>query len=401
VWRTGGTKTRTGDQLDDFLEARAAKLETNANDDSTIISFNCLKGDFDDVFAAFRELLQEPAFREDKIDLVKRQLYGVISRRNDEIDDIASREAAKLAYGKDNPYVRVAEYATVAAVTRQDLVTWHDKYVHPSNIIFGVTGDFDSNAMEQLIRKTFESWPAGTRVQEPKIDFTPAKPGIYFVAKEDVDQSSVQLVGVGIERKNPDYYPVTVMNEVLSGGFASRLISNLRSKLGLAYSVGGGVGSAWDHPGMDNFGMSTKSATTKDAIVGLKHELGDLIVHPPTPEEMKRAKDAILNSFVFNFDSKQKVLAEKMRYEFYGYPLDFLERYRSEIEKVTVDDVNRVAKKYLHPEQYPTLVVGNSAEIGNQLTSLGAVTPVDISIPPPPAQSEQPGAAAQQQPPSR
>jgi zinc protease len=152
---------------------------------------------------------------------------------------------------------------------------------------------------------------------------------------------------------------------------------------------------------MDNFGMSTKSATTKDAIVGLKHELGDLIVHPPTPEEMKRAKDAILNSFVFNFDSKQKVLAEKMRYEFYGYPLDFLERYRSEIEKVTVDDVNRVAKKYLHPEQYPTLVVGNSAEIGNQLTSLGAVTPVDISIPPPPAQSEQPGAAAQQQPPSR
>lgn len=399
VWRTGGTKARTGDQLDDFLEARAAKLETTANDDSTIITFNCLKGDFDDVFSAFRELLQEPAFREDKIDLVKRQLFGVISRRNDEIDDIAGREAGKLAYGKDNPYTRVAEYATVAAVTREDLVNWHEKYVHPANIIFGVYGDFDSATMEQLIRKTFESWPSGSRAQETKIEFTPPKPGIYFIAKEDVDQSSVQMVGLGIQRNNPDYYPVTVMNEVLSGGFASRLVSNLRSKLGLAYSVGGGVGSAWDHPGMQEFSMATKSATTKDAIEGLKRELNDLIVHPPTPAEMKRAKDAILNSFVFNFDSKQKVLAEKMRYEFYGYPLDFLERYRAEIEKVNVEDVNRVAKKYLHPDQLPTLVVGNSGEIGNQLTSLGAVIPVDITIPPPPGQPGQPGAATQ--PPSK
>jgi len=402
VWRTGGTKTKTGDQLDDFLEARAAKVETTANDDSTIISFDCLKGDFNDVFAVFNELLREPAFRPDKIELTKRQLFGIISRRNDEVDDIVRREAVKLAYGKENPYARIDEYATVAAVTREDLVSWHDKYTVPANIIFGVYGDFDAAQMEQLIRKTFESWPAGTRVEEPKIDFQSAKPGIYFVSKEDVNQSSIQLVGLGIERKNPDYYAVTVMNEILGGGFASRLFVNLRSKLGLAYSVGGGVGSSWDHPGMDNFAAATKSSTTKEMLEGLRHELKDLVVNPPTPAEMKRAKDSILNSFVFNFDSKQKVLSEKMRYQFYGYPLDFLETYRSQIEKVTIDDVNRVAKKYVHPENYPTLVVGNSAEIGNQLTSLGPVTPVDISIPPPPGRRAQPGApgAAQQQPPS-
>jgi len=392
VWRTGGSTKRTGDQLDDFLEARAAKLETSANDDSTVISFNCLKGDFNDVFDAFDELLRGPAFREDKIDLVKRQLFGVISRRNDDIDDIAGREAEKLVYGKDNPYSRVAEYATVAAVSRGDLVAWHEKYVHPANIIFGVTGDFDSATMEQLIRKTFESWPKGARTAEPDIKFTAAKPGIYFVAKDDVDQSNVQLVGLGITRRNPDFYAVTVMNEILSGGFASRLISNLRSKQGLAYSVGGGVGYAYDHLGMQNFAMATKSETTAKAITGLDHELKDVITNPPTAAEMKRAKDAILNSFVFNFDSKQKVLAEKMRYEFYGYPLDFLERYRSEIEKVTVDDVNRVAKKYLHPEQLATLVVGNPGEIGNQLTTMGTVTPIDITIPPMPGQPPAPGA---------
>jgi zinc protease len=395
VWRTGGTKTRTGDQLDDFLEARAAKLETSANDDSTIVSFNCLKGDFNDVFAAFRELLQDPAFREDKIDLVKRQLYGVISRRNDDIDDIAGREATKLAYGKDNPLARVAEYSTVAAVSRQDLVNWHQKYVNPANMIFGVYGDFDSATMEQLIRKTFETWPKGERAPEPKIQFATAKPGIYFAEKGDVDQSSVQLVGLGIERKNPDFYAVSVMNEVLSGGFASRLVSNLRSKLGLAYSVGGGIGAGWDHLGMQNFAMGTKSSSTKDAIVGLRKEIADLITTPPTPPEMKRAKDAILNSFVFNFDSKEKVLAEKMRYEFYGYPLDFLERYRTEIDKVTVNDVNRVAKKYLHPGDLATLVVGNPTEIGTQLSSMGTVSQLDISIPPPPGGAPHPATAAQ------
>lgn len=398
VWRTGGTKTRTGDQLDDFLEARAAKVETTADDDSANISFNCLKGDFDDVFSVFTELLREPAFREDKIDLIKRQLFGVISRRNDDVDDIAGREAVKLAYGKDNPYARVEEYATVAAVTRQDLVNWHQKYVHPANIIFGVYGDFDSSAMEQLIRKTFGGWPAGTRAEDPKIQFNPAKPGVYFVEKNDIDQSSIQLLGLGITRKNPDFFAVTVMNEILSGGFSSRLISNLRSKLGLAYSVGGGIGSSWDHPGMDNFSAATKSATTKEMIVGLKNELNGLLEHPPTPDEMKRAKDAILNSFVFHFDSKQKVLAEEMRYEFYGYPLNFLEQYRSQIEKVTVDDVNRVAKKYIHPDQLATLVVGNASELGDQLTALGPVTAIDISIPPPPGQPAQQGPATQQPP---
>jgi len=392
VWRTGGTKTRTGDQLDDFLEARAAKLETSANDDSTVISFNCLKGDFNDVFTAFNELLRQPEFREDKIDLVKRQLFGVISRRNDDVEEIAGREAAKLAYGKDNPYSREEEYATVAAVTRQDLIDWHKKYVQPANIIFGMYGDFDSAVMEQLIRKTFADWPAGSRAEEPKIDFTPAKPGLYFVSKEDVDQSSIQMVGLGITRRDPDYYAVVVMNEIVGGGFASRLFVNLRSKLGLAYSVGGGIGSSWDHPGMDNFSAATKSASTKQMIEGLRRELNNLRTDPPTAIEMKRAKDSILNSFVFNFDSKQKVLAEKMRYEFYGYPLDYLERFRGEIEKVTVEDVNRAAKRLVRVEQFPTLVVGNETQIGDQLTSLGPVTNIDIAIPPPPGEPQQPGA---------
>src|SRR5436190_4761751 len=135
VWRTGGTKTQTGDQLDDYLEIRAAKVETDGNADSTTISLSCLKEDFNDIFKVFSDLLREPEFRADKLELAKREAADAISRRNDEASEVASREAGKLAYGKDNPYVREPEYATVAAVTRQDLVDWHKNYVHPNDMI--------------------------------------------------------------------------------------------------------------------------------------------------------------------------------------------------------------------------------------------------------------------------
>src|SRR6266576_2028886 len=148
VWRTGGTKAQTGNQLDDYLEIRAAKVETDGSADSTTISLSCLKEDFNDVFKVFNDLLREPSLREDKLDLAKREAFDGISRRNDEIGEIARREASKLAYGAQNPYVRVPEYTTIAAVNREDLQQWHDTHVHPNNIIIGIVGDFDSAQME-------------------------------------------------------------------------------------------------------------------------------------------------------------------------------------------------------------------------------------------------------------
>jgi zinc protease len=384
VWRTGGTKDKTGDQLDDFLEARAAKVETDGNADSTIISFSCLKPDFEDVFKVFLDVLQNPAFREDKIALAQFQLNTVIARRNDDIGQIARRVSTQLAYGPTNPYARFPEYSTVAAITRDDLIQWHRQYVHPNNIIFGVVGDFDSAAMEARIRQGFGSWPKGPEAPRPKITFTPEKPQLYFVPKEDVNQSDIQMVSLGIERNNPDYFAVEVMNYAFGAGFSSRLIKDLRTEKGLAYAVGGGIGSAFDHPGIFRLAMGTKSATTTDAVKGLKQELQKLINDPPRGEELRSAKDAILNAFIFNFDSKAKVLREQMAYEYYGYPLDFLDRYRAGIEKTTAEDVARVARKYIHPEQFVTLVVGNPEEIGDQLKGLGPVTKWDITIPPPP-----------------
>ncbi len=383
VWRTGGTKTKTGDQLDDELEARAARVETGGGLDSTTIRFDTLKDGFEPVFQAFLDVLRNPEFREDKLPIARNQLNTGIARRNDDPMGIASREARKLGYGAASPYARVAEYATVAAIQRSDLTAWHQKYVHPNNMILGLVGDFDSATMEKRLRQTFSSWPKGPPAGAAEAPVPEPKPGVFFVAKDDVNQSNIRMIHAGIRRDNPDYFALEVMNQFFGGSFASRLFSNIRSKKGLAYFVGGGVGADFDHPGLFMLSMGTKSETTATAIDALYEEIDNLKKTPATPEELKRAKEAILNSFVFRVDSKSKVLSERMANEFYGYPADFLTRYRAAIEKVTGEDVARVAEKYVHRDKLAVLVVGKSADFDRPLSTYGPVTTLDITIPGP------------------
>ncbi len=387
AWRTGGTSgdnAKSGDDLDDYLEARAANVETGGGSDSTTISFSCLKGDFDEVFNVFDKLLRSPAFRDDKVDLAKNQAFGGIARRNDDVGAITRRESRKLVYGATSPYARETEYATLAAVTQADLVAWHKQYVHPNNIILGISGDFDSAKMEARLRQAYESWAKGPAAKRADIAIAPPTPGYYLINKSDVNQSNIRLVDLGIRRDSPDYYAATVFNEAFAGGFSSRLFAHIRSEKGLAYSVGGGISANYDHVGTASLGMGTKSESTVQAIQALYEEIDGLATHPLTDAELNLAKDSILNSFIFQFDSPDKVLREKMAYEFYGYPLDSLERYRAGVEAITTADLARVAAKYLHKERMAVLVVGNSADFDKPLSTLGPVKDVDITIPPPP-----------------
>ncbi|MGZ7078783.1 MAG: M16 family metallopeptidase, partial [Thermoanaerobaculia bacterium] len=234
-WRTGGTDSKTGDDLDDFLEARAAQIETGGDDDSLSVGMNVLKGDFDTVFPLYVDVLQHPAFRQEKIDLAKTMINTGISRRNDEPGGIIGREAEKLGYGASSPYTHQPEYATVASITRDDLLAFHKRFVQPNNIIIGFVGDFDAAQLEAKLRQTFSSWPRGPQAPPPTQEMTPAKPGVYFIAKSDVTQSNIALVAPGTIRNNPDYYALAVMNEVLGGGFSGRLMNELRTKRGLTY----------------------------------------------------------------------------------------------------------------------------------------------------------------------
>jgi zinc protease len=386
AWRTGGTKDKTGDQLDDYLEAHAATVETSATDEYIAVSMDCLRQNLDEVWQVFVDVLLHPEFRQEKVELAKNQINAGIARRNDSPFEIAFREASRLVYGADKPYGRVPEYATVARVSRQDLVDWHKKYVQPNNIVLGLAGDFDAKEMEAKLRASLESWPKGSQAPKFQMEFHSPKPGVYFIEKGDVTASTVQMVDLGTTRNNPDYYAIEVFNHFFGQGLSSRLFSNIRSKKGLAYSVGGGINTANDHPGTTGLFLGTKLKTTAAAIDAFYEELEGLQKHPCTAEELQKAKDALLNSFVFRFDNRGKILWQRMQYEFYGYPADFLERYRSGVEKVTLADVTRVAQKYLQKDKLAILVVGKSAEFDRPLKSFGPVTAIDITIPPPPGQ---------------
>jgi zinc protease len=188
-----------------------------------------------------------------------------------------------------------------------------------------------------------------------------------------------------LERSNPDYFAVEVMDEAFfSGGFSARLMEAIRTKRGLAYSAGGGFSAPFDHPGTFVVVAGTKSTSAVETVQAMRDAIQEDLKKPATEDELKRAKDSILNSFIFRFDSKDKILFEQMAYDFYGYPLDFLARYRAGVEKVTAADVTRVAQKYIHPDELAVLVVGNAQEFDKPLASLGPVTNIDISIPAPP-----------------
>jgi zinc protease len=393
-WRTGGTATKTGDELDEFLESRAAEVETGGDSDSTSISMDILKGDLEAVFPIWVDLLRNPAFRQEKIDLAKTQANTGISRRNDQPGPILSRELAKLGYGATSVYTRQPEYATIASITREDLLAFHKRTVHPNNIIVSFIGDFDAAQMERRLRNTFGSWARGPQVAKPDPAFAPAKPGVYLIRKDDVTQANIGLVHPGIERSNPDYYAAAVMNEVFSGGFSGRLMQRLRSERGLTYGVGGGIGANWDHPGLFRVSMATKSETTLEAIEALKKEIAALTTDPVTEAELSLAKESILNAYVFTMDTRQKALSQRVLLEFYGFPADYFTNYPSMIEKVTADEVARVAKKYVHPDQLAILVVGKDADFEKPLTTLGTVTPIDITIPSADADEKKPAAAA-------
>lgn len=389
VMRTGGTKTHTPDELNQLLEQRAASVETSIGTTAGSAHFSALSEDLEQVFDIFVEVLREPTFAPDKLEVAKTQRRGNISRRNDDPNDIASREFRKLIYGSSNPYARTTEYTTINNITRDDLVDFYQKYYHPNNTILGIVGDFDAAEMRSLLQAKLGDWSAN-----PNLDL-PAKPnvsqahqsGIYMVDRPQLTQSYVQLGHLGGQLSNPDYAALDVMNGVLNG-FGGRLFNEVRSDRGLAYSVYAAWSARYDYPGMFIAGGQTRSEATVPFINVVRQEIERLRQEPITTDELNYAKDSTLNSFIFNFEDPSQTLSRLMRYDYYDYPEDFIFQYRREVENTTIEDVQRVAQEYLNPDQLVTLVVGSLEAIEPPLTALpnsDKVTSIDVSIPEPPS----------------
>jgi zinc protease len=384
VMRSGGTKSRTGEQLDEQLENIAASVETGIGESSGRVSFSALKENTDQVLAVLQDVLMNPEFRQDKLDLAKAQVRSGISRRNDEPGEILSRSFAEVVYGRDNPYAWRMEYQNIDNIHRDDLIAFYKRYFFPANTILAVQGDFKTEEMRAKLEKLFKEW---TTKQEPVPEFPPVtakpNPGVYLATKQDVTQTSFAFGHLGGELRDPNFPALSVMSNILGGSFSGRLFKNVRTKLGLAYSVSGGWGATYDHPGLFEVSGSTKSASTVDTIQAALSEVNKMRTSEVTDQELDTAKQSVLNSFVFFFDSPGKTLGRVVTYDYYGYPKDFIFQYQKGVQSVTKADVLRVAKQYLHPENIAIVAVGKPSDFGKPLTTLGPVKEIDLSIPEP------------------
>ena len=381
--RTGGTTAMTSDALDELLESRAATIEVRANRELTEASLSSLREDFPGVLRVFAGVLRRPGFDERRLEVARTRALSSLARRNDEAFEILDRELNRIVYGGDSPYGRSKTYATVGSIRREDLAAWHAEHFHPDRIVLGIVGDFDRDEVLRQVREVFGDWPRGPAWAPPEVPYrkTPS-PGVFYVEKNDMTQSYVAMGHLGVLRNDPDYHALEVLNQLFSGAFSSRLLNNVRSRKGLAYTVFGGVQSQWDHPGRAMLFLTTKTQTTGAGIEALLEEARNLKTQPPTDEEVEKARQGLLNSFVFQADSARKVLRQQITYEAWGYPLDWLSRYLEGIRTVTADRV-RQAARHLRPEELSILVIGPAEGRDKPLTAYGPVTPVDITLPRP------------------
>lgn len=390
VMREGGSENYPWETLNLLLEDKAAFMSTSIGLGSGSASMNLLKEDFDELLPVFVDLVQNPSFPEEKIDLAKTQAKSNISRRNDSQQAIAVREFQKLIYGEDMPFTSQREYATIDAITREDMISFHEQAFVGNNMIIGVIGDFDTSDMKQKLEQAFGSINAGSETNLIYPEVTYDYPStVNLVDKSDVNQSFILVGHVGGLRDNPDYAALQLMNEVLSGGFSGRLMQTVRSDLGLAYAVFGEYSSNISFPGFFYVGVMTKSSTTSEAIDAMLAEVKKLQETPVPSEELSEAKDRMLNSLVFRYDNKSDILNERISNEYNGLPQDYFDKYVEDLKEVTSEDIQRVANQYLKPESVQILVVGNAAEIGDQLNKYGVVNNVDISIPLPASDEEE------------
>jgi len=377
VMRSGGTTELAPQALDAELEFMASAVESSIGSDAGSVSLSCLKRNLPRTMDLFAQVMMAPAFSEDRVVLAKKRTIEALRRQNDDSKEIADREFQKAVY-PNHPLGRVPTIETVTAITRDDMVAFHGRYFRPNNVILAVSGDFDKKELIALLEKTFAGWKreeiAFPAVPEPAKEVAPA----VLLARKAVPQSAIRMGHLGIDKNNPDLYAIRVMDYILGGGFTSRLMTKIRSNEGLAYNVHASFDIGRRFIGTFEAETETKSETTAKAIGLMRDIIAGMTKEPVSDAELALAKDAIVNSFIFGFARADAVVTQRARLEYYGYPEGYLENYRANIAKVTKDDVLRVARKYLKPDQMVIVVAGDDKTFDKPLSTFGTVQEIKL-----------------------
>jgi zinc protease len=355
-----GTTTRSSRQLAEQIDFVGGSLAVQASEDYTTASARTLKKDIDLGFTLLADILQHPAFPKQEFERVRSQILGEISSDNDDPGHVAMKAFNQLVF-QNHPYrwpVNGTE-ETLNKITLADVQSFYTKEYLPNQVILTIVGDVTAEQATTLVQTHFGSWKKGAVPSRSVKKPTAIDKKTVQLIEKDLTQSTIVIGHPGISRTNPDFYAVTVMNHVLgAGGFSSRLMDSIRDKQGLAY----GIMSHYDArvmPGSFWINLQTRTETTNQAISGVLIEMKAIREAPVSDQELADAKAFLMGSFPLRLDSTSKLAQVLAQVEFFGLGFDYFSQYPKWIERVTKEDVQRVAKQYLDPQHYALVVVGN------------------------------------------
>lgn len=360
--RDGGTKSLSPAKLDDEVEFLAASLFTSIGETRGRAGVSCLVKDVDKGLELLVDVLRHPGFDEDRLRLAKERHLQNIKRRNDATASIARIEWGFLLNGDDHFGNRYPLSTTISAITRDDLLAFHHKYVHPGNMIVAVAGDFDRAVMLDKLEDTFGHWPVGETGPQtfPAPNHTP-EPGVRVIHKDDVNQGRVAIGHKAIMRGTPDEFALRVMNGILgASGFRSRLVATVRSDEGLAYNTGSRFDQGVYYPGDFQCWFQSKSNSCAYATKLVLDEIARLRDEKVSRADVDDAVSYYVEAFPQQFQSKMALLKTYVSDEYTGRNLDYWQTYVDNLKRVTPDGVQRVARKYLHPDQLVIVAVGDA-----------------------------------------
>ncbi|MBV9215801.1 MAG: insulinase family protein, partial [Acidobacteria bacterium] len=368
-----GTKTRTALDISNGLQSIGANAGASASFDSTNVNMQTLTKNLDKALDIYADIIVNPTFPDSEFKSLKGRVMNSFRQRKASNTAVAGVVYDKVLYG-NQVYGRqlTGDEKTVGSMDRSDVARFYDSYYRPNNSTLIVVGDVTTADIDARLEKAFAGWKAGgTGASGVEAQRMMAQPAIYIVDKPGASQSSINIGEVGISRSNPDYYAVQVMNAILGGGGTARLFMNLREDKGYTYGAysrftyrkGAGPFSAYGE---------IQTISTKEAIQEFLKELNGMRgARPITKEELEVNKQSFIRRFPSQFETVGGISGQLSNLVTYDLPDSYFNDYISKINAVTIDDVNRVANKYLDPSKMAVVIVGDRKVIEPHLTELG------------------------------
>jgi zinc protease len=382
--RTGGTGSRPPERLDAELELLGATIDSGMGESVATVKLSVLRENLAEALGVYRDVLSNPAFRQDKLDTARATLGQSVLRRNDDVRDLANREFRAIVYGRDTEAGRQADYSTLSRISRADVVAFYKRYYFPANIVLAISGDFDAAQLKGGIETIFSSWkeqqPA---VELPKLEPRPA-PGGYVALRPELRNTLVCIGQIGGVWGEPDGAALEVATAALGMGPNSRLVARARESRGAILEIRAEWLAGFGRPGMFVVTAGGPSRDTGETVRAVLEEIQKLRSFGISEEELRAGRDAVLAKFVSGWDSKARAVTASANLEYYGYPPDSIATFQKAVAAVTRADVLRAAKSRLDPEQMSVLAISNLSAFSKPLDPRGGATKVlDLTVPTP------------------